>query len=298
MDHLGHPARQRHLHQRDRQRLAAGQLFEPGKHYGGHHLYRLVRDHCRRVFGRRQLLRQRADQRTADRAVERIERRQRGLCLWQLEPLPEQHLQRQQLLGRRGFQPGRNADLYLARRDHRHRARCSPRGTTSDSNAVISYQWQSSSNGGTTWANIAGATGSTYTPVEADETRLLRVVETATDSGTSQSGTSTSAATAAVTDIVLAFTSAAAISGTAAARLAVHPVVNGELNDADASVTGYQWQSSSDRGSTWANIAGATSSTYTPVTADQSKVLRVVESATDADGGPTPPPTARRRARS
>ena len=75
VDHLGHPARQRHLHQRDRERLAAGQFFEPGKHYGEHHLYRLVPNQCRRVFGGQQLLRQRANQRTVDRAVELIERR-------------------------------------------------------------------------------------------------------------------------------------------------------------------------------------------------------------------------------
>ena len=169
------------------------------------------------------------------------------------------------------------------------------KGTTNDANAVITYQWQTSSNGGTTWSNIAGATSQTYTPVETDETRLLRVVETATDSGTAQSGTSASAATAAVADIVLAFTSAAAISGTAAVGSAL-TAVSGALNDADASVTGYQWQSSSD-GSTWSNIAGATGSTYTPVTADQGKVLRVVETATDADGGPSTTSTASLRAR-
>ena len=111
-------------------------------------------------------------------------------------------------------------------------------------------------------------------------------VETATDSGTGQSGTSTSAATAAVADIVLAFTSAASISGSATVG-SVLTAVNGALNDADAAVTGYQWQSSSDNGSTWSNIAGATSATYTPVTADAGKVLRVVETATDTDGGPS-----------
>ena len=252
------------------------------------------------------------------------------------------------------------------------------KGTTNDANAVITYQWQSSSNGGTTWSNIAGATSQTYTPVEADETHLLRVVETATDSGTAQSGTSASAATAAVADIVLAFTSAAAISGTAAVGSAL-TAVNGALNDADASVTGYQWQSSSDSvdlvehrrrhrldlypghgrsgqgaargrdrnrrrwrpqhhvhspatsavlnnslvftspasitgtaqegsvltavkgttndanavityqwqtssngGTIWSNIAGATSQTYTPVETDETHLLRVVETATDS----------------
>ena len=160
-------------------------------------------------------------------------------------------------------------------------------GTTNDPNAVVSgYQWQSSADNGTTWSNIAGATASTYTPIEADETRLLRVVETATDSGTAQSATSTSAATGAVADIVLAFTSAASISGAATVG-SLLSAANGALNDADAAVTGFQWQSSSDNGATWSNIAGATTATYTPVAADQGNRLRVVETATDADGGPS-----------
>ncbi len=158
-------------------------------------------------------------------------------------------------------------------------------GATSDSNAVISYQWQSSIDGGTTWVNIAGATASTYTPLEADETHLLHVVETATDAATSQGGTSTSGATAAVTDITLIFTTAAAITGSAAVGSTL-TAVKGTLNDADAVVTGYQWQSSSD-GINWTNIVGATASTYTPVAADQGRQLQVIETATDADGGPT-----------
>ena len=187
--------------------------------------------------------------------------------------------------------PEQQPNLHLARHDHRHGAG----GFAADRGQ---WHYQRSECGhlpinGRVPAIAAppGRTSpappaATYTPVEADETLLLRVVETATDSGTSQSGTSTSAATAAVADIVLAFTSAAAISGTAAVGSAL-TAVNGALNDADASVTGYQWQSSSDSGSTWSNIAGATGSTYTPVTADQGKVLRVVETATDADGGPS-----------
>ncbi len=160
-------------------------------------------------------------------------------------------------------------------------------GTTNDPSAVISgYQWQSSGDGGTTWSNVAGATAATYTPLEADETHLLRVVETATDSASAQSGSSASAASAAVADIVLAFTSPASISGSATIG-AVLTAGNGTLNDADAAVSGYQWQSSSDGGTTWANIAGAAAATYTPAAADQGHVLRVVETATDADGGPS-----------
>ena len=89
-------------------------------------------------------------------------------------------------------------------------------GVTNDANAVISgYQWQTSSDAGATWSKIANATASTYMPVEADETHLLRVVETATDTGTSQSVASASAAAGPVADIALAFTSAASMTGSA-----------------------------------------------------------------------------------
>jgi hypothetical protein len=60
--------------------------------------------------------------------------------------------------------------------------------------ATITYQWQENISG--TWTDIPGATSQTYTVIEADEGNALRVVETATDAGTS--ATSTSAPTAAV----------------------------------------------------------------------------------------------------
>ena len=78
---------------------------------------------------------------------------------------------------------------------------------------------------------------------------LLRVVETATDSDGGPSTTSTSAPTAAVTDITLAFTTAASISGTAQEGQ-VLTAVNGTLNDSDAAVTGYQWNSRRRAGAT------------------------------------------------
>src|SRR6202043_19885 len=105
-------------------------------------------------------------------------------------------------------------------------------------------------------------------------------VETATDSDGGPSTTSTSAPTAAVSDITLAFTTAASISGTAQEGQTL-TAVNGTLNDSDAVVTGYQWTRDG------VNISGATSATYTVVEADETHVLRVVETATDSDGGPT-----------
>lgn len=95
-----------------------------------------------------------------------------------------------------------------------------------------------------------------------------------------------SAPTVTVADIALAFITPATIIGMAQQGTTL-TAVNGTLNDSDVAVTVYQWQSSSNGGGTWSNISGATSQTYTPVSADKGHLLRVVETATDADGGPT-----------
>src|SRR3954453_20258742 len=84
-------------------------------------------------------------------------------------------------------------------------------GEVDDPTATITYQWQENISG--TWTDIPGATNQTYTLIEADEGNMLRVIETATDGGTS--ATSTSDPTAAVTDITLGFTSGAFIDNSA-----------------------------------------------------------------------------------
>jgi hypothetical protein len=166
-------------------------------------------------------------------------------------------------------------------------------GEVDDPIATITYQWQENISGN--WTDIPGATSQTYTAIEADEGNTLRVVETATDvSEVPPSETSTSAPTAAVTDITLAFTSGASIDNTAPTVGETLSAVNGSLNDTDASVTSYQWQRSIN--GNWTDIPGATSQTYTVVMADGANQLRVIETATDTDGGPlvtsTSDPTA------
>ncbi len=69
---------------------------------------------------------------------------------------------------------------------------------------AFSYQWQRSTNGGSTWTNIAGATGASYTPVDNafgvdDIGNLLRVQVSFTD-GFGYAETVTSAATGVVGD--------------------------------------------------------------------------------------------------
>ncbi len=85
-------------------------------------------------------------------------------------------------------------------------------GTWSGTGDVYAYQWQRSTDGGDTWADISGATIATYPVAVADEGALLRVVITATDSqGTA---TAASAATSPVAPFPPANTVAPAVTGT------------------------------------------------------------------------------------
>jgi Ca2+-binding RTX toxin-like protein len=53
--------------------------------------------------------------------------------------------------------------------------------TDPDGIASIALQWQMSTNGGTTWTNITGATGASFTPGNAQVNNLIRVAATVTD---------------------------------------------------------------------------------------------------------------------
>jgi hypothetical protein len=146
---------------------------------------------------------------------------------------------------------------------------------TNDADTTLTYQWQRDS------ADITGATGSTYTVVEADEAHALRVVVTSHD--TDGSGTTaTSAATAAVIDVAPTL-SAVTIASTAHEGGTL-TATGGTPNDADATVT-YQWQR--DTGSGFANIVGASGATYLVAEPDEGAKIRVVLTATDVTGGTT-----------
>ena len=57
-------------------------------------------------------------------------------------------------------------------------------------NPTFGYQWQDSPNGSTGWANIASATSQDYTITAAENTRYLRCVVTAANTGGSVSANS------------------------------------------------------------------------------------------------------------
>lgn len=130
--------------------------------------------------------------------------------------------------------------------------------------ADIAFQWQQSSDGGTTWTHLAGATSASYTTPTlsaADNGRRYRVVV----SGSGLSVTS-SAVTLTVTAAVVspAVTVApVALSVTAPANAVFSVTVTGTAPT-------YLWQRSADNGATWNAIGGATGASYDAGATDES----------------------------
>ena len=124
------------------------------------------------------------------------------------------------------------------------------------SGSDISYQWQVSSDGGTTFANVTGATSNSHTTPTlgtSDNGNRYRVVVTA--AGIS---VNSSAVTLTVTAVVVApaiTVAPAALSVTAPAP-AVFSVT------ATGTAVNYQWQRSTDGGTTFVSITGAAAATY------------------------------------
>ncbi len=153
--------------------------------------------------------------------------------------------------------------------------------------ASIAYQWQLSPDGNTGWLSISGATSSNIT-INSDQSQVgkyLRVVATSTDAlGGETEFASNVGAIANVNDAPIGFS--ASISGTAAENetLRASASVTSDDDGLDDSVSySYQWQRSAD-GSSWSDIAGATSVEFIPNDAEVGSYLRVVASYTDNQG--------------
>jgi RHS repeat-associated protein len=143
------------------------------------------------------------------------------------------------------------------------------------------YQWRRCNSSGESCSNIAGATDPTYVLAAADVSSTLRVVVTASNAAGEASATSSAS------EVVAAGT---------LANVSV-PVISGSMRvgsalDADPSrwrgtppiSYAYQWQRCNGSGEECANIEGATKQSYTPVTGDLSKTMRVKVTATNSEG--------------
>ncbi len=159
--------------------------------------------------------------------------------------------------------------------------------TIADPNGVgpLSHQWQVSADNGVTWTNIAGATGTSYTPSPAQIGSLLKVVTTFTDITTGTLETLTSAVTAAIVQGPIAATGAPVISDLTPTETQALTLNVSSIADANGLGTlSYQWQASTNNGVTWTNIAGATNASFTPGQAQVGSILRVSASFTDGIG--------------
>ncbi|MCE5195861.1 MAG: hypothetical protein LLG09_01840 [Negativicutes bacterium] len=143
-------------------------------------------------------------------------------------------------------------------------------GTVTPYGATVSYQWQRYVNG--SYAAISGATASTYTLVTADNTYYIRV---AVSGISGYSGMVYSNNTGPVGS-PNAISSISAITGVTKVS---QVLTAGTVLPYGASVS-YQWQNSSEADGTYANISGATSSSYTLTTADYGKYLKVIAEGT------------------
>ena len=151
-------------------------------------------------------------------------------------------------------------------------------GLTSPSYA---YQWIRLTSG--TDADISGATSSTYTLVAADEGTTIKVKVSFTDDD-GDAETRTSAATATVAAANTPATGAPTITGTARVGETLTAVTTGIMDETEGlDNVSYMYQWIRVDG-TDADIAGATSSTYTLVDADLGTTIKVRVTFTDDDG--------------
>jgi hypothetical protein len=143
---------------------------------------------------------------------------------------------------------------------------------------TITYQWQQSTNG-TTWTNITGATSANFTLTQAQVNNQVRVNAIYTDAlGTNENIFST--ATTSVANIN--DPGAVTVTGTTAASNTLSANVTDPDGLTGATIT-YQWQQSAN-GAPWANITGATSSTFSLTQAQVGSRVRVNTGYTDTFG--------------
>ncbi len=154
-----------------------------------------------------------------------------------------------------------------------------------DGLGAFSYQWQRGDGSGG-FDDIAGATGQTYTLVDADVDQTVRVeVSYTDDQGTAE--TVISDATGEVGNVNDVPTGSVTISGSETEGQTL-TAQTGTLGDPDglpdAATFTYQWQRNTGANGDFENIGGATQSTYTLVDADVDQTVRVEVSYTDDQG--------------
>lgn len=136
---------------------------------------------------------------------------------------------------------------------------------SSNGNPTASIQWQVSTNGGSSWSNISGATSESYTTPATtyvyDQYQYRAVFTNSVGSVTSDAAVLTVLYIPVVVDT---FDADPIGVTTTAGNTATFSVDSGSITaNPSASV---QWQVSTNNGASWSNISGATSVSYTTPT--------------------------------
>jgi hypothetical protein len=144
--------------------------------------------------------------------------------------------------------------------------------------ATINYQWQQSSNNGTTWTNITGATNQTLLLGQAQVNDRIRVTATYTDTfGNSENANSI--ATTSVVNVndlgIVTLNGTTALGSTLTANVA-------DADGLTGSIISYQWQQFNNNA--WTNITGATNQNLTLDNSLVGKQVRVNATYADALG--------------
>jgi fibronectin-binding autotransporter adhesin len=142
------------------------------------------------------------------------------------------------------------------------------------------YAFETSSNGGETWTVVQDGTGNTYTPTEADEGKLLKVVVDYTDSHNHSETTTVSAGQVQESPTEQA---TIALTGLTKGNALESVKVTATVTDADAPHSGitYTWMVDGHAVKTGVDAAGAS---YTPTEADEGKAISVAVSFIDTHG--------------
>lgn len=136
---------------------------------------------------------------------------------------------------------------------------------TATSNGSVSYQWQSSSDN-VTFTNISGATSNTYTPpTNTAGIKYYRARATAVGGSQTKTSTSSSASITVYTSSLPVFVFDLSTIDVTYNAGDVAAALNGTATVARGTIS-YQWQKSTDGGTTWFPISKANSAKYTPET--------------------------------
>ena len=144
----------------------------------------------------------------------------------------------------------------------------------------LNYQWKRCDQAGANCLPIEGATTNTYTALSADVGATLAVTVTATNS--TGSAQSTPAATAIVSGPPMS-TTPPAVSGNATAGETLS-ATSGSWNGYPTPELNYQWKRCDQAGANCLPIEGATTNTYTALSADVGATLAVTVTATNSTG--------------